>query len=539
MDTKWVVVTGGVISGIGKGTAAGAIGKLLSKAYDRIVPIKCDGYLNVDPGTMNPYEHGEVFVLDDGGEVDLDFGHYERFSDISCKKDWNLTSGKIFSEIIRKEREGEYLGKTVQIFPHVITNIKNRFKKIATEENADLVIIEIGGTVGDIENSWFIEAVRQLKQDVGKENLMYVHLTYVPYVESIAEIKTKPAQRDVELLREKGIVPDIILARSEKEIDDKVRAKLALFCDVSKEAVIREKNIEKTVYEIPVMFEEEGMLNLFSKKFNFGIRRDLKKWRELVETIKNPSQKINVLICGKYVDVKDAYLSIKEALAHSGAHLGAGISIQYLETTGLDTAEIGSSLEKLKAADAIIVPIGFGSRGAEGKIKCIQYARENKVPFLGLCFGLQMAVSEFARNVCGLEGANSTEVDEATKYPVIDWLPEQLGIKDKGGTMRLGLYRAVLKQGTIVQRLYAANFAEERHRHRYEVNPAFHEALQKNGMIFSGTSHDGRIVEFIELPQAMHPYFVATQAHPEFRSRLEKPSPLFYGLVRAALERKQ
>jgi CTP synthase len=539
MNTKWVIVTGGVISGIGKGTAVGAIGKLFSANY-KVVPIKCDGYLNVDPGTMSPYQHGEVFVLDDGGEVDLDFGHYERFMNINCKRDWNITSGKVFDEIIKKERHGDYLGATVQIFPHVITHIKNKFKSIAASEKADIMLIEIGGTIGDIENSWFVEAVRELKQEVGQKNILYVHLTYVPYVESIDELKTKPAQRDVELLREKGIIPDVIIARSEKELGSAIKSKLALFCGVDEDAVISEKNIEKTVYEIPLMFEKERLLSLFEKKLGLEPKKDLSNWKNLVNKIKNPSKNVNVLICGKYVDVRDAYLSIKETLMHAGANINAGVNIDYLETTELDNQPIEASdgvMQKLKTADAMIVPIGFGDRGAEGKIKCIQYAREHNMPFLGLCFGLQLAVSEFARNVCGLEKANSTEINPSTPNPVIDLLPEQLSVTEKGATMRLGLYRAELKPGTKIQQLYSSDSAEERHRHRWEVNPKYHEILQRHGMVFSGTSRDGKLVEFIELPS--HPYFVATQAHPEYRSRLEKPSPLFYGLVKAALESKK
>ncbi len=538
MDTKWIVVTGGVISGVGKGTAVGSIGKLLPNY--KVVPVKCDGYLNVDPGTMNPYQHGEVFVLDDGGEVDLDFGHYERFIGISCKKEWNLTSGKMFDEVIRKERHGDYLGGTVQIIPHFVDLIKNRFREIAKKEKAEIMIIEIGGTIGDIENAWFVEAVRQLRGDVGQENTLYAHLTYMPFVPSIGEIKTKPAQRDVQTLREKGITPDVIIARSEKGFSDDVKAKLATFCGVPTEAVVSAQNIEKSVYEIPLMFEEEGLLGFMAKKLGFEPQKDLTEWKKLIEKIKNPSNEIHVVICGKYVDVRDAYLSIKEALTHAGANLSTKINVSYLETTNFDDSSVGEDViaGKMKDADAVIVPIGFGSRGAEGKIKCIKYARENKIPFLGLCFGLQLAIAEFARNVCSLEEANSTEINPETKNPVVDLLPEQTKVTSKGATMRLGLYKAELKDGSLVQRLYGTKTAEERHRHRWEVNPAYHETLQKAGMIFSGMSPDNTLVEFIELPQSMHPYFVATQAHPEYKSRLEKPSPLFYGLVKAALEMK-
>ena len=532
--TKWVIVTGGVLSGLGKGTATASIGKLLSKNF-KVVPVKCDGYLNVDPGTMNPFEHGEVFVLDDGGEVDMDFGHYERLLNIDCKFEWNLTTGKVYSEVIKKERKGEYLGATIQVIPHITNEIKNRFMEIAKKENADVMLIEIGGTVGDIENMWFIEAVRQLKKDVGPENIIYVHLTYIPLLKHANQQKTKPAQRDVETLRMEGIFPDIIIGRSEEPLTKESKKKISLFCDVEEEAVISGRDV-KTIYEIPLVFEEQGMLNIISKKFNFKPNKDMAEWRKLVDRIKNPKNSVNILICGKYTAVQDSYASIFEALTHAGAHLDTKVNARLIEATDIETGKLKID-ELMKDVDGLIVPIGFGSRGAEGKINCIRYAREHNIPFLGLCFGLQTAVIEFARNVCGLKDANSSEVNPRTENPVIDILPEQKKVTEKGATMRLGLQKSELKKGTMVSKLYNSNIAFERHRHRYEVNPEYHKILEKNGMVFSGTSSNGRIVEFIEL--ANHPYFTATQAHPEYKSRFERPAPLFYGFVEAALKRKR
>jgi CTP synthase len=525
---KWIIVTGGVLSGLGKGTAAASIG-LLIKDNLKIVTVKCDGYLNVDPGTMNPIEHGEVFVLEDGGEVDMDFGHYERFLNTNCKFGWNLTSGKIFNSVIEKERKGEFLGKTIQIYPHIVDEIKKRFNEIAEKENAEIMLIEIGGTIGDIENSWFTEAVRQLKKDVGPENIIYVHLTYVPFLHSVGEPKTKPAQRDIALLREKGIQPNIIIARSREMLSKKHKEKIALFCDIDEECVISGRDID-TIYEIPLMFKKEGMVEILVKKL--GIKpTDMTEWETLVERIKNPEQVVKVAICGKYTELKDSYASVIEALAHAGAHLGAKVSLKWIETTEIEEGKLKIE-EAMKEVKGIIIPGGFGTRGAEGKIEMIKYARENNIPFLGLCFGLQLAVVEFARNVCGLD-ANSEEVDEKTSHPVIAILPEQAGIDKKGGTMRLGSYAAKLEEGTLVQNLYKSNLAAERHRHRYEVNPDYHDILQKNGLVFSGISENRRLVEFIEL--AKNKFHVATQAHPEFKSRLLNPSPLFYGFVSACM----
>ncbi len=530
--TKWVVITGGVISGLGKGTATASIGKLLSRNFN-VVPIKCDGYLNVDPGTMNPFEHGEVFVLDDGGEVDMDFGHYERFLDINCKSDWNLTTGKIFDSVIRKERKGDFLGGTVQIIPHVTNEIRRRWRDIAAGEKADVVIIEIGGTVGDIENSWFVEAARQLRKEVGHDNIMYIHLTYVPYVKSVGQQKTKTAQRDVESLRARGIIPDVIIGRSESDLTRETRKKLAMFCDVEDAAVISARNIE-TIYEIPVLFEEQGMLRLIAEKFGFTPERDMQKWKEAIKRLKAAQATVRIAICGKYTMLNDSYASLIEAIVHACAANNCRPAITFVETTDIEEGKTTAE-QALSGMDAVIVPIGFGGRGAEGKIECIRYARESGKPFLGLCFGLQLAVVEYARNVCGLKDANSTEISPDTGNPVVMILPEQEKVTEKGATMRLGSQKAQLKQGTAVARLYGRPECEERHRHRYEVNPQYHRILEMNGLVISGASRDGKLAEFIELPN--HPYFVATQAHPEYKSRLEKPSPLYFGLIQAALKK--
>lgn len=529
MATKYIIVTGGVLSGLGKGIAVASIGHLLSSRL-KIVPIKCDGYLNVDPGTMNPFEHGEVFVLDDGGEVDMDFGHYERFLGVTCKSKWNLTMGKVFEMVRENERRGDYLGKTVQYIPHVTDVIKNHIFQVVKEEKPDLVLVEIGGTVGDIENELFLEAMRQMKEDVGRENILYVHLTYVPIPHGVNEQKTKPTQQSVNLLKQRGIFPDIIIGRCSQFLTKEVKTKISNFCDVAPEAVITGLDVED-IYEIPVIFEQEGLAEIIHKKLNIYSPPDLRKWKTFIENIRQPTREITVAMCGKYTRLEDSYASILESFSHCCAHLKCKINVKWVETTDLKDPGV------LKGVDGILVPGGFGSRGTEGKIKAIQLAREKNIPFLGLCLGLQLAVIEFARNVCGLQGANSTEIDPNTPYPVIDILPEQREIVDKGGTMRLGAYEAVLKEGTLVRRLYGADRASERHRHRYEVNPKYHEILQEHGMVFSGISEDGRLVEFIEL--ADHRYFVATQAHPELKSRMERPAPLFYGFIRACLEEKK
>ncbi|MFZ7112590.1 MAG: glutamine hydrolyzing CTP synthase [Desulfatiglandales bacterium] len=526
MATKYIIVTGGVLSGLGKGIAAASIGHLLSSKL-KIVPIKCDGYLNVDPGTMNPFEHGEVFVLDDGGEVDMDFGHYERFLGVTCKSNWNLTMGKVFDMVRQKERRGDYLGKTVQYIPHVTDVIKNHVFNIAREESADLIIVEIGGTVGDIENELFLESVRQMKEDVGRGNIVYIHLTYVPIPYGVNEQKSKPTQQSVNLLKQRGIFPDVIIGRCPQFLTKEVKTKISNFCDVAPEAVITGLDVDD-IYEIPVIFEKEGLPGILHKKLSIYSPPDLRVWKGLIENLQNPDKEITVAMCGKYTRLEDSYASIIESFNHCAAHLRCKINLRWVETTDLKGPSV------LDGVDGIVVPGGFGSRGAEGKIEVIRIAREKDIPFLGLCLGLHMAVIEFARNICNLEGANSTEMDTETPHPVIDILPEQRQVSQKGGTMRLGAYTAVVKEGTRVHSLYQTREISERHRHRYEVNPDYHKIITEKGMIFSACSKDGRLVEFIELPDLR--YFVATQAHPELKSRMEKPSPLFYGFVKACLE---
>jgi CTP synthase len=524
-QTKYIIVTGGVLSGLGKGIAAASIGHLLSQRL-KIIPIKCDGYLNVDPGTMNPFEHGEVFVLDDGGEVDMDFGHYERFLGIRCKSTWNLTMGKVFHMVREKERRGDYLGKTVQYIPHVTDVIKSHIYHVAEEESADLMIIEIGGTVGDIENELFLEAMRQMREDVGRENIIYIHLTYVPIPHGVGEQKSKPTQQSVTLLKERGIFPDIIIGRCAELLSPEIRSKISTFCDVSPEAVITGLDVDD-IYEIPLVFEKEGLAEIIHKKLTIYSPPDLRRWKELIENIRNPTREITIAISGKYTKLEDSYASIIESLHHCSAHLSCRINLRWIETTDLTDTSV------LEGIDGVIVPGGFGARGTEGKIEIIRMARQENIPFLGLCLGLQLAVVEYARNACSLTGANSTEFDSNTPHPVIDILPEQKTVTEKGGTMRLGAYEAVVVKGSRVNTLYQSLLVSERHRHRYEVNPRYHKILTDKGLVFSGMSRDGRLVEFIELPHLT--YFVATQAHPELKSRMEEPSPLFYGFIQACL----
>lgn len=524
MPRKYVVITGGVLSGLGKGIALASIGNLLSSGY-KVVPIKCDGYLNVDPGTMNPFEHGEVFVLDDGGEVDMDFGHYERFLDLSCKFDWNLTMGKVFEGIRKKERRGDYLGKTVQMVPHVSNFIRNHFLKVGEEENADVVLIEIGGTIGDMENELYIEAVRSLKREVGEDNIVFVHLTYVPIPSGVNEQKSKPTQQSVSMLRQKGIEPDIIIARCKEMLSENIRQKIASMCNLNKEDVITGIDVDN-IYKIPLIFEQQGMVNLLSKKLGIIIPPNLDSWRRLIQNRENADKEITIAIAGKYTSLEDSYASIIESLHHCESRFSTRIKIKFLDT------ELNEF--NLEGISGVIVPGGFGSRGTEGKIKVIRKCREEKIPFLGLCYGLQMAVIEFARNVCGIN-ANTTEVDENCEHPVIDFIEEQRGIEEKGGTMRLGAYRAIIKENTIINQLYNSFEVSERHRHRYEVNPKYHEVLKQNGLILSGMSPDGTLAEFIELPREKHGFFVGTQAHPELKSSLKNPAPLFVGFVEAAM----
>ncbi len=519
-----MVITGGVLSGLGKGIAIASIGKILSSSY-KVVPIKCDGYLNVDPGTMNPVEHGEVFVLDDGGEVDMDFGHYERFLGVDCKFDWNLTMGRMFNDIREKERRGDYLGKTVQMIPHVSNYIKNHFVKVGEESNADVVLIEIGGTIGDMENELYIDAVRSLARKVGKENILFIHLTYVPIPMGVDEQKSKPTQQSIGLLRQKGIEPDLIIARCSEMLSEHVKNKIASTSNLLQEEVITGIDVDD-VYKIPLVFEEQGLSQLLARKLNMPIRVNLDNWKKLVDNKSNAKKEVTIAIAGKYTSLEDSYASIIEALNHCSAHFSTKINVKWFDTS--DDKKVD-----LKGISGVIVPGGFGSRGTEGKISIIKECREKGIPFLGICYGLQMAVIEFARNVCDKILANTTEVDCACEFPVVDILPDQKNVKNKGGTMRLGAYPAKIKEGSLVNFLYGSKEVSERHRHRYEVNPTCHDLLEEHGLILSGMSPDGELVEFIELKN--HPYFVATQAHPELKSKLEKPAPLFRGLVDAAI----
>ncbi|MEM5829165.1 MAG: CTP synthase [Candidatus Aenigmatarchaeota archaeon] len=538
MQTHYIFITGGVLSGLGKGITTASIGKLLQFRGFKVTVIKIDGYLNYDAGTLRPTEHGEVWVTEDGGEIDQDLGHYERFLDINVSKENNITSGQIFWSVIKKEREGKFLGKTVQMIPHVTDEIKTRIKEIAKKSGADFVLVEIGGTVGDYENQIFIEAARQMKME--NEKCIYIHVSYIPVPKHLGEPKTKPTQHSVQKLRELGILPDFIICRSEFPVDDIRKEKIALFCNVKKEDVISDPDIEN-IYELPIVFEKQKLGKRILEKF--GIQEtsvNSKEWEDFLNKTKNVKKSVRIGIIGKYFDIgeftlKDSYISVIEATKHAAWQNNVKAEILWIDSKSFEKDE--KNIKILNSVDGVIIPGGFGSSGIEGKIAAIKYTRENKIPFLGLCLGLQLAVVEFARNVCGLKNANSTEFDPNTPYPVVDILPEQKKLIEEskyGATMRLGSYSAILKEGTIVWRLYnKQKEISERHRHRFEVNPEFHEILQKNGLVFSGMSPDGKLVEFIELED--HPYFVATQAHPEFKSRPLKPAPLFDGLIKACL----
>ena len=533
---KFVIISGGVLSGLGKGIASASIGALLSGTH-KVVPIKADGYLNIDPGTMNPIEHGEVFVLDDGGEVDMDFGHYERFLGIHAKSEWNLTMGKVYKGILDKERKGDFLGKTVQLIPHVTDYIKNWIYTIALKEQAEIMLIEIGGTVGDMENELYIEAMRQIKNDIGQDNTFYITLTYVPIPYGVKELKSKPTQQCIKLLNEHGIWPDMIIGRCEEILTETVRQKIANFCNVVKESVISGVDLD-SVYKIPLNYHEQNVEKIIGKKFNLNFKPNLTKWQKYVNILdkntKNSHKTVTIGICGKYTRLEDSYASIVEALQHCSAHLDCKVNIHWLETTDVESEDF--PMDELQNTDGIIVPGGFGIRGTEGKIKVVKCSRINKIPFLGICFGLHMAIIEYARHVCDLANANSTEIDENTPHPVIKYLPNQSDNINKGGTMRLGAYTADIKKDTLLYQLYNSTKIIERHRHRYEVNPEYHANFTNTDLVFSGSSDNGRLIEFIELKN--HPYFVGTQAHPELKSTLLNPAPLFYGLVNSALKRK-
>jgi CTP synthase len=531
---KYIFVTGGVVSSIGKGITTASLGRLLRNRGWTVAPLKLDPYINVDAGTMNPYQHGEVFVTDDGAETDLDLGHYERFIDVSCSAGSSITTGKIYQKVIEAERRGDYLGATVQVIPHVTNEIKRGIVDLGRQQEADIVLAEIGGTVGDIESLPFLEAIRQMRKDFGKENTLYVHVTLVPSVGPWREIKTKPTQHSVINLREIGISPDVLVCRSDRPIPDDVKEKISLFCDVPVEAVVESLSAE-TIYEVPLMYEALGFGDLVADRLGLERREpNLSEWREIVGKIKQPKGRCTVAIVGKYTTNGDAYKSIAEALIHAGTANDCRVDVRWIESETLESAPDPTVL--LGDVDAVIVAPGFGERGVEGKVRAIRYVRENGVPFLGICLGLQMAVVEYARHVCGLDGANSTEFGAECPHPVIDIMADQSRVTDKGGTMRLGSYPCNLTAGSLAQRLYGGSRIEERHRHRYEVNNEYREALIENGLLVSGVSPDYRLVEMVEIPG--HPFFIATQAHPEFKSRPNRPHPLFKGLVAAALGRR-
>jgi len=531
--TKYIFCTGGVVSSVGKGVTAAAIGRLLKNRGLRVSIQKLDPYLNVDPGTMSPYQHGEVFVTVDGAETDLDLGHYERFIDENLTRSNNVTTGQIYSEVIAKERRGDYLGGTIQVIPHVTNEIKRRIGQVAKESSPDVVIVEVGGTVGDIEGQPFLEAIRQMRKDVGRDNVLYIHLTLLPYIGSTSELKTKPTQHSVKELRSMGIQPDVIVCRSDYPMSNALKDKIALFCDVDKQAVIPLETAE-TIYEVPLILEEAGLGPYVASRLGLhGEPADLSEWREMVGRIKAPKARLDVAVVGKYVQLLDAYISVRESLMHAGFHQGVDINFHWVNSEDL---EKGRGLDTLAQADGLVVPGGFGYRGIEGKIVTARFARENKVPYLGLCLGMQVMVIEFARYLLGNESPNSTEFDHSTRYPVIDLLPEQRSISDMGGTMRLGVYPCRLVPGTRAAEAYGIPEVLERHRHRFELNNEFREMLHKGGLISSGLSPDGRLVEISEV--ADHPWMVGSQFHPEFQSRPNRPHPLFAGLVRAAIRHR-
>jgi CTP synthase len=528
--TKHIFVTGGVASSLGKGLTASSLGRLLKSRGLRVTLQKLDPYINVDPGTMNPFQHGEVFVTDDGGETDLDLGHYERFVDVPLNRKSNATTGSIYQSVLAKERHGAYLGDTVQVIPHITNEIKDRILSLATED-VDVVITEVGGTVGDIEILPFLEAIRQFRKDAGRDNVFYDHVTLVPFIGPSGEQKTKPTQHSVTELRSRGIQPDAIVCRSDRPIPYRLKEKISALCDVPVAGIVSAVDAD-SLYEIPLVLNEEGFDDYVCAMLRLDEHEsDLTEWRELVQRVRAAKDEVRIGLVGKYVQLPDAYLSVVEAIRHGGIGCGAKVSIDWIAS---DEAEGLLAEGRLSGLDGIVVPGGFGVRGIEGKIAAVTYAREHGVPFLGLCLGLHCATVEFARNVCGLNGANSSEFDPSSPHPVIDLMDEQRDVVDMGGTMRLGAWPARLEEGSIVRELYGDEVVYERHRHRYEVNNAYRTRLEEAGLQMSGTSPDGRLVEFIELARRDHPFFVATQAHPEFKSRPNRPHPLFAGFVAAA-----
>ncbi|MCX8170561.1 MAG: CTP synthase [Candidatus Bathyarchaeota archaeon] len=534
---KYIFVTGGVLSSVGKGIVTSSVGKMLQFRGFSVTAIKIDPYVNVDAGTMNPYIHGEIFVTDDGGETDLDLGWYERFLDINLSKENNVTTGQVYQTVIEKERRGDFLGKCVQIIPHITDEIKRRIRMVAKKSGANVVLTECGGTVGDIEGLPFLEAIRQMRLEEGYENTLYIHVALVPILDVTSEMKTKPLQHSVNELRRIGIQPDIIVSRSAKMITNEALEKIALFGTIPKEAVFCSYNVS-TIYKVPLILDEQGMgdyickrLGLIPKQINVG---EIEKWRSFVNALENCKYDIRVALVGKYTGLIDSYVSMNEAFKHAGAACSTKVIIDFIEAERFEKSP--EKINDLKEYDGIFVPYGFGPRGTAGKMMAIQYARENNIPFLGICYGFQLAVVEFARNACGLENANSTEIDENTPHPVIDLMPEQHQTMYKGATMRLGAHKIIVKEGTLAHKLYGSTEIYERHRHRYEVNPEYVEILEKHGLIFSGRSPDGRRMEILELPDKF--FFFASQFHGEFKSRPGKPSPEYYGFVKACLERK-
>ncbi|MDI6782102.1 MAG: CTP synthase [bacterium] len=534
MVLKYIFVTGGVVSSLGKGVTAASIGHLLESRGLKVAMQKLDPYINIDPGTMSPYQHGEVYVTDDGAETDMDLGHYERFTDVKLSSISNVTTGKIYHSVITKERKGEYLGQTIQVIPHITDEIKSRIK-LLEDKDIDVVIIEVGGTVGDMEGMPFLEAIRQFKKDVGKNNIIYVHLTLVPFIKVSGEVKTKPTQHSVNKLREIGIIPDILICRTERVLSEEIKEKISLFCDVEKKAVINAYDVS-SVYEIPLVFKRQGLDNLIidllglMDKISLPLEED--PWAEMVNRLKSPKHSLTIAVVGKYIKLPDAYKSIIEALNHGGIYNGAKIHIRWVDSESLRSTE--DAEKHLSDLGGILVPGGFGYRGIEGKLEAVRYARENKIPFLGICLGLQCVVIEFANNVLGLKGANSVEVDPETPYPVIHLMEEQQGIENIGGTMRLGSYPAVLRKDTSTFKAYGSGLIHERHRHRYEINLKYCEGFEKAGLIIAGTSPDNRLIEIVEIMD--HPWFVATQFHPEFKSKPTDPHPLFRDFVMNSLK---
>ena len=534
-STKYVFVTGGVTSSLGKGIVSASLGRLLKARGYKVTIQKLDPYINVDPGTLNPYEHGECYVTDDGAETDLDLGHYERFLDIQTSQDNNVTTGRIYQSVITKERRGDYLGKTVQVIPHITDEIKRRITLLGRREEYDIIITEIGGTVGDIESLPYIEAVRQLRWDLGVENTVFIHLTLVPYLSASGELKTKPTQHSVKVLLENGIQPDVLVLRSEHDLDKDLRKKVALFCNVELEAVVQSIDVS-TIYEVPLLMKQEGLDAMVLKKLRMAARRspDLKEWKRFVERLKSSKKEIKIALVGKYVELHDSYKSIIESLTHAGAMNKVKVKVVCIHSEEITEKNVA---DKLEGYQGILVAPGFGDRGIDGKILSVTFARVQRIPFLGICLGLQCAIIEFARNVLGYEDAHSTEMNSITKHPVIDLMDEQKGVTEKGGTMRLGGYSCVLKEGSLVQEAYQNEMVRERHRHRYEFNNDFLKAFEDHGMIPTGINPESGLVEIMEVPE--HPWFVGTQFHPEYRSTALNPHPLFVAFIKAAMKYKK